>query len=118
MLVAEQRARGKALVHDRQGFAVVDDQGRAAKWPWANVIRAEVSKRDLLTTDLVCLSLELAGGSSVEVHEELEGWQSFVASLPENLPGFPVIEHWFSTVTHPAFKTNLTTIYERTNAAG
>jgi len=116
--MAERLARRKALVHDRQGFGVVDGQGQVINWPWANIVRAEAFKRDLLTTDLICLLLELAGGTAVELHEELDGWQSFVASLPENLPGFPVVERWFLTVAHPAFKTNLTTIYERTNAAG
>ncbi len=114
----KRRPRGKALVHDGSGFSVVDDRGAAVTWPWSSVVRAEAYKRDLLTTDLICLSLGLADGKWVEVYEELEGWEAFVASLPENLPGFPAFDSWFSRVAHPAFKTDLTSLYERQNAAG
>ena len=79
--------------------------------PWAKVSRVDVFKRDLFTTDLVCMFLQGADQSAVEIHEEMDGWVPFIEALPERLPGCE--KDWFPRVAHPAFATNMETIFLR-----
>lgn len=80
---------------------------------WQDVVRIEVFKRDLYVVDLICVSLLLRDNKSVEINEEMEGWDSVVDKLPEYLPGCQKFEEWFQMVAFPAFKTNSTVIYQR-----
>ena len=80
---------------------------------WQEVVRIEVFKRDLYVVDLICLSLFLSDNKSVEIDEEMEGWDSVVDKLPEYLPGCQKFAEWFQVVAIPAFKTNDTVIYQR-----
>ena len=50
----------------------------------------------------------------VEVNEEMEGWESFTETLPENLPGCNRWSESFFQIAFPAFATNETQIFERT----
>ncbi len=78
---------------------------------WRDTIRIEVFKRDLLATDLICLTIVLSDDRTLEVNEEIDGWKSLVDKLPEYLPGCQTFEDWFPAVAFPAFKTNRTIIY-------
>jgi hypothetical protein len=80
---------------------------------WQDVVRVEVFKRDLYVVDLICVSLLLRDNKSVEINEEMEGWDSVVDKLPEYLPGCQKFAEWFQVVAFPAFKTNDTVIYQR-----
>jgi hypothetical protein len=76
-----------------------------------------VFKRDLLTTDCIHTLIRLSDGRGVEVHEELLGWQNFMRSLPQHLPGTPAFEEWWPEVAFPPFDTKLTTLFARSAAA-
>ncbi len=82
---------------------------------WQDVVKIEAFKRDLYAVDLICLSLLLRDDKSVEINEEMEGWDSVVAKLPEYVRGCQKFSEWFEVVAFPAFKANKTAIYQRTS---
>lgn len=79
---------------------------------WQDVVRVEAFKRDLYSVDLICLAI-LLGDKTVEINEEMDGWESLVDKLPEYLPGCQKFEQWFLVVAFPAFRPNFTVIYQR-----
>lgn len=70
-------------------------------------------KRDLYAVDRICLGIELKDGVTIEVDEEMKGWDSLVQKLPEYLPGCKSYDEWFEAVAFPAFELNATRIFER-----
>lgn len=105
-----------ALSFDSDGLTITDLRARAPKpltMAWAEVVRARAFKRDLLTVDCICLLLERADGTGVELNEEMARWESFVEALPKHLPGCRAWSEWFLAVAFPAFETNETQVYER-----
>jgi hypothetical protein len=90
----------------------VKDRG-AMLIAWRDTVSIEAFKRDLYTVDLICLTFQLRNKKAVEINEEMDGWESLVATLPEYLPGCQTFEEWFTEVAFPAFKPNVTVIYRR-----
>jgi hypothetical protein len=80
---------------------------------WADVIKIEAFKRDLLSVELVCLSLILRDNKTLELNEEMDGWQDLVNKLPEYLQGCQTFAEWSPVVAYPPFKPNRTLIYSR-----
>jgi hypothetical protein len=80
---------------------------------WRDVIKVEAFKRDLYAVDLICLKFLFEDNTTLEVDEEMEGWDSLVASLSDCLPGSKKFADWFEVVAFPAFKRNLTVVYRR-----
>jgi hypothetical protein len=80
---------------------------------WQDTVGVKAFKRDLFAVDLVCLAILLKDTKAVEINEEMAGWESLVEKLPEYLPGCQKFEEWFSAVAFPAFKPNVTAIYQR-----
>jgi hypothetical protein len=80
---------------------------------WQEVQRVLAFKRDELTTDLVCLSFISGGSASVEVNEEMEGWDDLLGALPVALPGAMSSDEIYSSVMAPAFVTKETVVFER-----
>ena len=80
---------------------------------WQDVVRIDAFKRDLYVVDLMCLTLRFKDNKTVDIDEEMEGWESLVEKLPEYLPGCREFAEWFEVVAFPAFKPNLTVIYKR-----
>lgn len=80
---------------------------------WQDVVKVEAFKRDLYAVDLICLSILFEDKTSIEIDEEMEGWDSLVDKLTEYLPGSKNFADWFDVVAFPAFKPNLTVIYSR-----
>ncbi len=68
-------------------------------------------KRDLYTTDLVCLDIFCDNGQGIRLHEEIPGWFQFIRKLPEHFPS--IKPGWEIELTFPAFETNFTLLYER-----
>jgi hypothetical protein len=73
------------------------------------ISRVEAYKRDLITTDLICLDLLTKDGAIISVHEELEGFQALTEKLA-SLPRFDA--DWYAKVMKPAFVENRTLVYE------
>ncbi|HZE72360.1 MAG TPA: hypothetical protein VE135_22850 [Pyrinomonadaceae bacterium] len=80
---------------------------------WQDTVGIKAFKRDLYSVDLICLVILLKDNKAVEINEEMGGWESLVKKLPEYLPGSQRFEEWFSAVACPAFKPNITAIYQR-----
>jgi hypothetical protein len=88
------------------------EEPRQTSLHWADITRAQVYKRDLLTTDMICLVLERADGTGLELNEEdYQGWNELLEQLPKRLPGS--VENWWCDVAFPAFATNEKTIFQR-----
>jgi hypothetical protein len=83
----------------------------ALEWEfrWNELQRIIAFKRDLLTTDLICIAFELTD-RAVEVDEKMEGYNSTLEGMTAH---FPRLNHqWLSSVAFPPFATNLTTIWQ------
>ena len=80
---------------------------------WRETVAVKAFKRDLYSADLICLSFQSMDNRTVEIDEEMGGWESLVEKLHVYLPGCQKFEEWFSVVAFPAFKPNVTAIYQR-----
>ena len=82
---------------------------------WEDISSVVVYKRDLYTSDMICLLCTLVDGFQFEFQEEMPCWQSLVDALPQHLPGCPVYSEWWNPVAVPAFVTNERTLFQRGN---
>jgi len=113
-------------VLENPGYGMLSDDGerlRLAKGndklelPWTAVEEIRAFKRDLFSTDLICLAFKREGKDDyIEVHEEMVGYHDLLEALPNRLPGFTLA--WFLDVAFPAFETNHRTIWKRTPDEG
>jgi hypothetical protein len=106
-------------MHDSDSLNVawltIENETGKTSLRWRDVIRVEAFKRDLYAVDLICLAFMVDENTAVEIHEEMEGWDTLVDNLPEYLPGCQRFEEWFRPVAVPAFDLSLMVIYEREN---
>jgi hypothetical protein len=97
--------RTHVLTHDIEGLICTttnyNEESTSTEVAWADVCRAVVFKKDLLTVDLICMSVEVSDGHSVLVHERMDGWDALVRKLPEYLPGCRPFEVWYPEVDIP-----------------
>src|SRR5262245_56412616 len=105
------RSPGAMINVSDAGVVVVSGAQRVAL-SWREIRRVIAFKRDHMTTDLICLSLE-AGQSVLEVNEEMVGWTDLLAELPKRLPGAMSSDRLSGEVAKPAFSRNLTVVYDR-----
>lgn len=104
---------------DPAGFAVVpikNAAGSPTSLTWDSIVEATAFKRDLFSTDRVCIAFHSSNGSGVEVHEEMKGWSELCEALPVHLPGSPAWTDWFMKITTPAFELNPTLLFRRGEA--
>jgi hypothetical protein len=80
---------------------------------WREVTRVLAFKRDLLTTDLICLRIEAGPERSLEVNEEVPGWDALLRALQEFLPGVMDPKKIYALLSTPAFAANETVIFDR-----
>ena len=99
------------------GFALRDEpEGDAppiGTWLWSSVVEVRAFKRDLVIVDLICLRFSMADGSSVELNEEMVGFDALVAAMPAHLSGCPEFLQWWHPVAVPAFSPNERVLYVR-----
>lgn len=86
---------------------------RIAALCWSEVDSIEVYKRDLWVVDLICMVLRTADGRSLELHEEMEGWDRLLADLPTWLPGCKSRAEWWHAVAVPEFELNCHRVFQR-----
>jgi hypothetical protein len=91
------------------GFSTPSARGYQ-KVAWGDLRAVFAYKRDLYTTDELCLDLFCPENTSLTITEETAGWCTFVEQLEAHLPLLP---GWLGEVTVPAFETRLTLLYER-----
>lgn len=85
---------------------------------WREVVKVSAYKRDLFSTDLICVFLSRKNETGLEVHEEMNNWMNFLDSLPTHLPGCKPTETWLWSVMTPAFATNFIELFLRSSNSG
>jgi hypothetical protein len=92
-----------------KSFAVEDSRRRTVFVAgFDEVVRATAFKRDELTTDLLCVEIEVANGRSIELHEDLGGFEEWLGRV-DSLPG--VDPDWRGKVIQPPFARNETALF-------
>ena len=97
------------------GFELREEERVVAGAKWADIVEARAFKRDLITTDLICVLCRIGTGSDddsgVEVHGEMPGFAGWMNALPAHLPG--VEADWFGLIMLPPMKTCERLIWRR-----
>ena len=104
------------LVLTDEGFeirALKGQSGDVVKVDWARVTQASAYKRDLWSTDQVCIAFAMDDQTFIEIHEEMRGFCELCERLPIALPGALVFSTWYLDITVPAFETRLTRLFTR-----
>lgn len=93
-----------------EGFDVWRGERELFRVRWDDVREIVTFKRDLITTDCVCLAFRMSDQDDYfEVNEEIAG---FVLLTDELIKRFPSINRdWFGSVTQPPFATNWTRLH-------
>lgn len=78
---------------------------------WREIDSMHIYKSDLITIDRIELQI-VSGERAFTISEDLPGWYQFLDKAKASLPA--MMDDWWSKVTHPAFATNWTTVYDRT----
>jgi hypothetical protein len=109
----ELRLRDNGIFsYSENGFTVNTD-GASRYVQWHEVQTIFGYKKDLMTTDLVCMDVFCDNAISFSWNEETPGWFVFVKKLNEQ---FNVIDPaWEFEIQNPAFVTKLTLVYNREN---
>src|SRR5258708_13638937 len=89
------------------GFAVDRDGVELFRVLWHEVLEIVAFKRDLITTDCVCLAFRPCEGDLYcEVNEEISGFAQLINELPNRFDG--ILPDWFISCTQPPFPPNYT----------
>ena len=95
------------------GFGVWDGGRHRASARWSDVSRVRAFKQDEAKSDLVCVAVGLRDGSEILVHEEVPGFEPFLAAAESRLPGMQRRSAWLPAVVQPGFAPNETLLFER-----
>lgn len=79
---------------------------------WDQILRVTAFKRDLVTTDLLCLLVLLTDGI-IEMHEDMPGFTAVEDRLNQTLAP---VDGWKSAVLFPAFEPCALEIFTRAPA--
>ena len=78
---------------------------------WTDIQTIFGYKIDLLTFDEICIEVFYDYNHSFKLSEYSISWDSFLKKIKEQFP--EIDENWHFDIIPPAFKSNLTLIYER-----
>ena len=97
------------------GFQIRNNKNtQKVKIEWNDIKEIFTYKRDLYTTDLICLGWTLSKTNKmVETHEEMLGFKKLCDAMLDQFKKIPVT--WYIDVAHPAFKTNGTLLWSKTD---
>ena len=88
---------------DADCLRIMSNKGDSSELRWSEVEEIHAYKRDLFTTDLICLAFKKSGRDEYyEIHEEMAGYHDLLEVLPSRLPKFTL--EWFLDVAFPAFE--------------
>ena len=80
---------------------------------WSQIASIKAFKLDLITSDLICLAVEVDGNDRyIQLSEEWPGFKELAEKMEARF-AFP--EGWWDSVAKPAFKTNEALLYQRTS---
>ena len=95
--------------YEDDGF-IFEFETEQQKIKWVDIERLIAYKRDLMTTDEICLDIVFNNWQTT-INEETLGWYQFVEKTKVIFPSIP--KNWDTEIVHPAFETNLTILYQR-----
>jgi hypothetical protein len=98
--------------YSESGFNV-EIEGSKREVSWNDVNAMFAYKRDLWTTDTICLDIFCTNDFSFHIEEETAGWFQFTQRSKKALPS--IDPRWDVEITVPAFATKFTLIYDRQN---
>ncbi|SRR6266566_2540607 len=101
-----------SVVGDTDCLRLRSDKGDSSELRWSEIEEVHAYKRDLFTTDLICIAFKKSGSEEYyEIHEEMAGYRDLLEVLPSRLPKFTL--EWIFAVAVPAFETNHQIIWKR-----
>jgi hypothetical protein len=101
-----------SIVGDIDSLKVRSSKGDSSELRWREVEEVYAYKRDLFSTDLICLAFKKVGKEEYyEIHEEMAGYHDLLEALPSRLPKFTL--EWIFSVAVPAFEANRQIIWKR-----
>jgi hypothetical protein len=106
------RARANKVVAKDTGFEIVNPGGSIEELLWNEIEEIHAFKRDLITTDMICLEFKRSGKEQYyEVNEEMAGYHDLLQAMQKYLFGFNL--NWIPGTTLPPFATNHQSIWKR-----
>ncbi|MBZ4189604.1 SRPBCC family protein [Niabella beijingensis] len=97
--------------YTNQGFLLQEKYLRSYYY-WSDIETIFAYKRDLITTDEICLDLFTKNGSCITVEESYPGWERFLKKMSDRFLFTP--EDWEQKLMQSSFQTNLTLLFDRT----
>ena len=101
------------VVATHEDFAVMQGAKLLGGARWEDVRQVRAFKRDELTTDLVCVELEVANESYLLVHEEMPGWDEFLEVAEVALPYMRPRREWEPHVVAEPFAAAEQVLFQR-----
>lgn len=98
-------------VLENDGF-ILQFTNRHEKIKWADIERLAVYKADLMTVDEIRMNI-IYNNRQITITEDTPGWDQFVTKTKAIFPS--IQEDWDFKIIQPAFATNFTVLYERTD---
>jgi hypothetical protein len=95
------------------GFALWLGGRCVAAARWADVRRVRAYRRDVGTSDALCVAVELADGSLVELREEAPGFDAFLDRAAATLQGLLPYRDWHHTLAASAAGGDGIILFER-----
>jgi hypothetical protein len=100
--------KGPPVMPGALGFAVATSWRDEVPVRWRDVREIRAFKLDHRTWDEVRFAFRLSDGEWIEVSEDQEGFQAFVAELELR---YPSVRGWRDSVIEPRFARNETVLY-------
>lgn len=118
-LVQALRSRGREpagpplwIAFTSEGFELRKAESLVGGVEWSEIRKIIAFKRDLVTSDVVCLEFHLVGKDEVfEVNDDVGGFWDLARRVKEVFPGSD--QEWEESVVKPAFARNARVIFER-----
>src|SRR5437870_3687615 len=89
-----------SVVGDADCLRIRGGKGDPSELRWSEVEEVHAFKKDLFTTDLVCLAFKKSGREEYyQIHEEMAGYHDLLEVLPSRLPKFTM--EWLFAVAFP-----------------
>lgn len=76
---------------------------------WKEIVKITAFKRDLFTTDLICMQMTKDERNFIEVNEEMNGFEEFNEAILKFF--FGIDENWQTSIASPPFATNFKTLW-------
>ncbi len=106
--------------HDEDGIFIYTDTGficyldsGTIEQKWTDIQTLLGYKKDLLTYDMICLTVYLNNQTNFVITEETHGWFNFLKKVTEHLNGSLV--NWEIEIMNPAFEAKPTVVFDSKN---